>query len=411
MSFFRKSIRGVLVGIQSYLAIFMVQEADAKTFFKPIQQLQPKIPGDSILGDGFGQSVWINKDYAFVAAPFTSVNGAIDAGAIYVYKRTGKSSSHWVNTQIITTGGSEDTIGFLSVQSQGNWLLFSATGTPIQGLPKDDTGSVLAYHLNEKNGQWEFVQSLDRTNRFLTNLTPQGPSVFPPSDTEDGAEFGFSLSLDVKKGVLLVGAPGQEFFTAQSNPVVNAGQVFVFKLQQKTKRWVLTQRISNPDGATANNHFGEMLCMDGDLALISATTIIPDLFNLAGSENGSVYLYQRNNAGNWKFVQKVVGSQVGRTIAASSLGPLPLGDSFGSTLAMDHDWAIIGAPFESQNSTALLRGAAYFYSIKRGDEPSIQFYQKIFSDDPTARYKTLKNLIANKNAFAIRFLTMFKGIL
>jgi hypothetical protein len=209
-----------------------------------------------------------------------------------------------------------------------------------------------------------------------------------PFASEQGAAFGLKLSMDVKKEVLLIGAQGQQFSSTAGSSVINAGAVYVFTLNERKKQWVLQQTITNPDGDIVNDRFGFSVVVKGDLALVgsggwlaSPNALLPKLTNSA------VYLYQRQG-NNWKFIQKVVGDQVGTTLTTipfAGLNPISVGDAFGSSLDLNGKWAIVGAGQESQNVSSLLRGAIYFYKVTEKDGlPHLEFKQKFFSNSPSS---------------------------
>jgi hypothetical protein len=199
---------------------------------------------------------------------------------------------------------------------------------------------------------------------------------------EQGANFGMSMSLDIESKMLLVGAETQQFNTMQGNPVINAGAVYAFRLDEDNKKWVLEQTITNPDGISPNNTFGFSIASHKNLALIGSGSW---LIGLAGDEipkptNSAVYLYQREN-NRWEFVQKIIGDQVGPSMHTLASGITQIGDAFGSSLALSGSHAVIGAGQETQAASSILRGAAYFYKLTKKDgKPYLQFQKKFFSN-------------------------------
>ena len=381
----------LMIGSAAIFLLGTTKEIDAKEKLHPKELLLPKIPGNPQEGDGFGQSVCLNGRFAFVSSPFAEPNSVVNSGAIYVYKQEG---SVWKNTQIITTGGAIDNLGLLNIVSQGNWLIFSAPGTPLGSFSNDIisnqnfTGAAIVYHLNEKTGQWELRQTITRNSKGLSNLTPVNPLVFGQPgltlELEQGANFGLSMSLDIEKKVLLVGAETQQFRTIQGNSVINAGAVYAFALDEDKKKWVLEQTITNPDGISPNNAFGFSIATHKHLALIGTGSWI---LGLASDEipkpvNSAAYLYQyQKKEKRWKFVQKIIGDQVGPSTNTLASGLTSIGDAFGSSLALSGSHAVIGAGQETQAKTSILRGAVYFYKItKKNGKPYLQFQKKFFSD-------------------------------
>lgn len=157
--------------------------------------------------------------------------------------------------------------------------------------------------------------------------------------------------------------------------------MFAFELDKKKHRWKFTQKITSPDGIKEDSRFGTSIALRHDLALISASS--PPL--ITSSNNGTVYVYHRKGK-VWHFVQKIIGDQMGPT-PPNSFVEFTIGDGFGNSLALDKNFAVVGAGREAQSTTMLFRGAVYFYRINWQEDgtPSLQFQQKFFSDSPTSQ--------------------------
>jgi len=97
----------------------------------------------------FGLSVGITTDYAIVGNPQDTVNGVLQAGSVYIFKRTG---STWTETQIITAADpiSPTTGKFgAKVAIDDNYAIVSA------GYPQDR-----AYILQRTGSTWTLVNSI-----------------------------------------------------------------------------------------------------------------------------------------------------------------------------------------------------------------------------------------------------------
>jgi len=377
--------------------------------FDQVQTLFPTIPGDTGqtgVGDGFGEVLFVNNEFLVVGAPVAQPNNQFASGAVYVYK---KRHDHWKKIQTITTDGLLDQTSAFNVLIQGEWLLIAGIGTTLGATTvaqKDFTGSLLIYRFSEKCEKWIFHQSINRTTPGLENLTVVNPSALaffpetptPVFTTEQGAAFGVSFALHPDNKLLLVGA----FTQANVDPLtgetlINSGAVFAFKLIHG--QWVLTQQFTNPDGVSANDVFGSSLVTYKDFALISNANrgFLPHV-----DINSKVYVF-RYTKGQWKFIQKINGDQTNTTpvILPAFTGnnnPRGIGDNFGASIAVDDGWAVIGAPFENLG-TDQIKGAAYFFKFEKvGSETKLVQKQKVVSDDPTSLIFGVSTAIDGKTA-------------
>lgn len=362
---------------------------DASYKLEPIASFNSSIPGSPDFKDGYGATVRFNNDWVFVSAPIARPDNKVIAGAVYVYK---KSATGYEQTQIITTSGTSDHLGLFEIISNDDWLYVSLIGTPQGNIPEDlaenqdYAGSVQIYHL--ENGQWIHHSSLDNSTPGLEELTyisagGRNP-MLNPFYHEQGANFGLNFSLNWEHRVLLVGAQYQ----ANLNPVttdalINVGAAYAFHFNDETKKWVLAQKITNPEGFFENDVFGSYVATDGNYALVSNSP----LFQLSKHTNTAVYVYKRIQCGRWEYVQKLTGDQTNSTWASLVIPfgfhlPLHQGDAFGSGLILKDGRAIITASLENLG-TSSIKGAAYFYQLN-----SNGLFERVFkatSSDPNSQ--------------------------
>lgn len=408
-----------LIAISSYVLLsigLLLPAARADNTYQAVASLKssPTLPGSPQFGDAYGQGVLLHGNYLFVAAPVARPLGLTIAGAIYVYRRSGEGSP-WQNTQIITTNGLSDHIGGFKMEARDETLFFSAVGTPVGPIPNDTlgnqnfTGSVQIYHLG-KNGQWTFGQSIDSSIPGLQDLTPVSGAAalnpfIPAFLNQQGASLGLFFSVDTKSEVMLVGAEYQAGVDAAHHALVNAGAVYAFKNNKATGRWQLVQKLTNPDGMSANDTFGANVVLNGDMALISNGVLVQTPRIINPSPNSSVYVYRQDKkTGTWAFQQKLIGDQQGPSFVFSPAfgGTIPVGDGFGSALALNEDYAVIGAALESKGAGTPLSGAAYFYDVTESHgQKTLTFRQKFFSDDPTAQGTSFVNVLLDDNVALI----------
>lgn len=104
----------------------------------------------------------------------------------------------------------------------------------------------------------------------------------------------------------------------------------------------------------ADDQFGFSVAISGNYAIISANLEDEDTSGTSTlSSAGSAYIFERDNMGNWKEVQKIVASD------------REAGDHFGCSVAMSGNYAIVGARYQnldaSGGNSLLSAGAAYIF--------------------------------------------------
>jgi len=124
--------------------------------------------------------------------------------------------------------------------------------------------------------------------------------------------------------------------------------------------------MAAPGGKSQGDRFGCSVSMNGDWAVIGASG---DDGN--GPNSGAVYVYQRDASG-WRERARLTASD-----------GMP-GDSFGHSVAVDGDYAVVGAVNSGQeiNDDLGLQGAAYFFKRGRNGwfEQEKIYFGKNFND-------------------------------
>lgn len=143
------------------------------------------------------------------------------------------------------------------------------------------------------------------------------------SDGSSFDRFGISTSIDGDTAV--IGALGDE-----------SAYVFV----RTAGVWIEQQKLTALD-ASAGDFFGDRVAVSGDTVLVSAQAD-DDL----GDESGSVYVFTRT-AGVWTEQQKLTASDGAE------------GDLFGTDVSVDGDTAVVGAMFDDDFGES--SGSAYVF--------------------------------------------------
>ncbi|HWR01416.1 MAG TPA: YDG domain-containing protein, partial [Chlorobaculum sp.] len=315
-------------------------------------------------GAYFGTSVALNSTYALIGAPYT-LGGAVVSDA-YLYNL---SSGAW--TDLVTTPGelipSTSSFGYsvalnenyaligamysygsrgdayLYNLSSGAWTdLRSTTGQPVSSLPSPSRFGI-AVALNQDcaliGAEWKANGTVTfQGNAYLFNLSTVGTSTNGWTDlsTTDSvtasvtgtSRFGTSVALN--SSYVLIGAPG----------ATSTGDAYLYN--RSTGNWLdfATTVAWSGLGVASGSQFGTSVALNSSYALIGAP----------GNAGGDAYLY---NFSTWSW----------RDLATTGGQPvtgLASGSQFGTSVALNSSYALIGAP------GAAGTGDAYLYNLSGG---------------------------------------------
>jgi alpha-tubulin suppressor-like RCC1 family protein len=246
--------------------------------------------------DRFGESVAVSGDYAIIGAASDPGEAGAGNGAAYIFIRNGTSWSR--QARIVATGGaSSDQFG-ISVAIDGDYAVIGSSGD-------DDAGS-------SSGSAYIFVRSgTSWTQQY--NLTAG-------TDAQAGDKFGISVSISGDS--VIIGAESKNS---------NAGAAYVYV--RNGSSWSLQQKIT-PSGATANDYFGGSVSISGNYAIIGARG------------DNSAYVFERN-ASTWSLHENLTASD---GVA---------GDNFGFSVMIVGDYAIVGAIYG--DSAVTDAGSAYVF--------------------------------------------------
>jgi len=154
----------------------------------------------------------------------------------------------------------------------------------------------------------------------------------------DGAsadEFGISVAID--DNFAIVGA------RLDDDKGTNSGSAYIF--QRSGGTWLQQAKLTASDGSSYD-FFGNSVAMSGDVALVGAYLDDDD-----GTNSGSAYIFQRSG-GTWLQQAKLTASD------GSS------DDNFGFSVAIEGDFAIVGAYGDDDQGSA--SGSAYIFQRSGG---------------------------------------------
>jgi hypothetical protein len=280
-------------------------------------------PPDANAGDSFGASVAIDGNTAVVGAYQNDSNGS-DCGAVYVYELSGAQLTK--RQKLVALDGSPGDQFGRSVAIDGNSIV---VGSYYGDSNTPDTGS--AYVFARSGDVWTQQQKL----------------IAPDAAPDD--RFGCSVSID--NNTIVIGAYRRNSFT---------GSAYVFVRTGLT--WDFQQELTASD-AQSGEHFGYSVAIDNNIIIIGAPN---DDYSSVG-DAGSAYLYQRQDT-TW-LEQNI--------LRASDGGP---SHHFGFSVALDGNWAVIGA---YEGDTNIVSGAGTAYVFANTDAGWVE-QQKLFdANSPT----------------------------
>lgn len=266
--------------------------------------------------DYFGRSVGVDVDTAIVGAPGVDLTGQTDAGAAFVFLRTGTS---WALQQKLTAADALASDAFGSaVAVSGNLA--------IVGAPKDDsTGGIV-----DVGSAYPFVRS---------GTTWTQDPLLTPADGATLDLFGSSVAISVDTAV--IGSPQND---AKGT---NSGAAYVY--QRGGTGWGAPQKLTASDGTT-----GDLL---GSGVAISSDTLVlgsPFADTILGTDSGAAYVWNRSG-GVWSESTKLSAADGGSS------------DQFGAAVGISGDSAVVGSPQHTENFSR--RGAAYVFlrALSTGD--------------------------------------------
>lgn len=300
--------------------------------------------------DWFGSSVALSGDWLAVGAPHESSravgiggdqadDSADGSGAVYLFSR---EISGWAQRAYVKASNTG------AVDNFGSVLAFSE-GTLVVGAPDEDSAATgidgdagngkggnqgAAYVFVQVDGVWQQQAYIKATNTDWIDL------------------FGSDVALS--GDVLVVGAPGEDSAALgvdgdqSDNSASNSGAAYVYERSGTQWRPLSYLKASNT-GASAE--FGGAVAISGDTVVVGAS---------GDGGSGGVYVFQRTSSSY---------AQVAYLKASNANAD----DHFGSSLALDGDTLVVGAPGQgavkgnathSLNNLPADSGAVYVFGRK-----------------------------------------------
>ena len=291
------------------------------------------VASDGQPDDQFGTSVSMSGDAVIVGAPLADQGSGPDAGAAYVYVRSGATGWWTEQAKLVASDGQPlDQFG-KSVSICGD--------TAIVGAWKDYGPSGW-----EEGSAYVFV-------RIGTTWTEQARLV--ASDPRSWSDFGYSVA--ICGDTAIVGAMGQE---PSSGSGLRTGAAYVFV--RTGTQWTEQAKLIASDGDDSDR-FGASVSISHDTAVVGA-----EVDDHGGAiDSGSAYVFVRSGT-TWAEQAKLAASDP------------QFGDWFGNSVAVSGDTAVVGAWYDD-HAGGQDAGSAYVF-VRSGTSWTLQ--RHLMASDATA---------------------------
>jgi hypothetical protein len=278
---------------------------------------------DGAGSDHLGFSVAISGDTVVAGADNKTVGANASQGAAYVFVEPAGGWATMTETAKLTASDGTPLAYFgFSVTVSGDTIVVGAEGANIG--PTIDQGA--AYVFVKPPAGWA------TTSTFTAKLTA--------SDGTEHDELGSSVA--ISGDTVVVGAPLADL--ANPNRESDQGAAYVFvKPPAGWATMTETAKVTASDAAN-DDEFGTSVGITGDTVIVGAPRA-----DTANPDQGAVYVFVKPVAG-WANTSTFTAK------LAASDGQAA--DEFGFAVAIDGDFVIVGAPFQTENGNAR-QGAAY----------------------------------------------------
>jgi hypothetical protein len=309
--------RADTIGATDAGAAYVFTRDSASPNFSQDQILNASNPGSN---NQFGTSVFMDGSTAIIGAPLADVSTSTDAGHAYFFSRDPLSGS-WGQQQVLRTGNPE------ALSEFGGAVGFNAV-TAVIGSAKRDQGT-------SNSAGAAFVFILEPEDDEIAQET----DILTAADAASNDNFGSAVGLSGDN--TLIGIPD-----ADPGTDLNAGEASAFERDPTTQVFDDETTLTAGD-KTALDNFGAAVSVNADTAVIGA----PDADIGGDADAGGVYVFNRDPvADNWNQSDKLTAG-----------GDVNALDRFGTSVAVDADIILVGAPFHNPNG-APNGGAAFLFS-------------------------------------------------
>jgi hypothetical protein len=297
-----------------------VQNLTIKDFYSNKSFIIDQSADNGIYNSKFGQAVSIRGSYAVIGAPNAlSENNRTD-GRAYVYNIETNTRLHTlINPLSYDYDGGGDKFG-ASVDISDDYVIVGAPGADSRGNEQDGSTHVYSTATGEK---------------IYTLVKP---------DSDASGNFGNSVS--ISGNFAIVGHPGR------SDVYIYSGYAYIYDLTTGTR--ISDIRNPNPYGTRFDDRFGQSVSISGNYAIVGAY----QEDELDGTNSGKVYIY-KTTIGDWTDTTLL------HTLNNPNVFDTSLNDYFGTRVAIDGNYAIVGTTSED-DSSGTSSGKAYIFNVTTG---------------------------------------------
>ena len=269
------------------------------------------------LGDFFGSDVAISGNYAIVGAYQEGYSGGLNSGKAYIFYVTTGALVHTLNNPNAYSVPAGDFFGY-SVAISGNYAIVSA-------VQEDDPGGTFsgkAYIYNVTTGA--LLWTLNNPNAYSTSGTDY---------------FGWSAAIS---GNYAIVSAHFEYDTGGSA----SGKAYIYNVTTGALLWTLDN--PNPYSTSSNDQFGYSVAISGNYAIVGA--YFEDDIQLS---SGKAYIFN------------VTTGALVHTLDNPTAYSITAADNFGESVAISGNYAIVGAHNEDDVGGAP-SGKAYIFNVTTG---------------------------------------------
>lgn len=300
--------------------------------------------------DYFGYSVDISGNIAVVGAYGEEDQTSVNSGKVYVYDVSTGELLRNLQNPIVYGNGLNDYFGY-SVAISGNYCIVGAYGEDIA--------------VNGYNGESGDAYIFDVTTGVCIH-TLLNPNKNNGGYTND--YFGYAVA--IHGNYCIVGAWGEDYDTTNTN----VGIAYIFNVI--TGQLVHTLDNSLGDSTKASDYFGRAVAISDKYCVVGAP-----YDDTTGGASGQAYVF---NIETGKYVSTLSNPNTST----------PQSDYFATSVDIDGDIAIIGAP--GANGT----GNAYIFNVLTGTVVSTLDDDALLSQDNFGQSVSISNNVAIVGAYA-----------
>ena len=328
--------------------------------------------------ENFGSVVSLAKDNSTYWLSVSAPGSLSDRGRIYLFQNSGAGWKNYVDTNYLgtydQTGDTYYPEGAIVWSGESYWKALADSS---------NDGSTIT--INSAN--WQQIDPVSTHSSLPQNLYYEEPGdstileILPQTDIAElvkiGDQYGKSMAFNKDGSILVVGAPGSDglYFTNYRG---------VWNSERTYNESDVVQQTNAGSGIVGYYRLvGTDVEVDSSLTSINQSPEISESWQQIGDTDfsvpsGKIYIYQRNNLGNYKLAQ-VISAQMLNEVNDTNDSAITIntGDGFGYAVDIDATGnnIIVGSPYSDidlQN-----QGVTYVFTTTSLTTPEWRLKQKL----------------------------------